>query len=74
MNNLPKFTVIVPTRERADVLGPALKTVVEQDYDNLRILVSDNFSNDSTRDMVESFRDPRIIYINTGKRLSMSLN
>lgn len=74
MNNPPKFTVIVPTRERADVLGPALKTVVEQDYDNLRILVSDNFSNDSTRDVVASFRDPRITYANTGKRLSMSHN
>jgi len=74
MNNPPKFTVIIPTRERADVLGPALKTVVEQDYDNLRILVSDNFSNDSTRDVVASFNDPRITYVNTGKRLSMSHN
>lgn len=74
MNNLPKFTVIVPTRERSDVLGPALKTVVEQNYDNLHILVSDNFSNDATRDVVESFKDPRITYINTGKRLSMSHN
>lgn len=74
MPSQPKFTVIVPTRERADVLGPALKTVVEQDYDNLRILVSDNFSNDSTRDVVASFHDPRITYANTGKRLSMSHN
>lgn len=74
MNARPKFTVIVPTRERADVLGPALKTVIDQDYDNLRILVSDNFSADSTRDVVESFRDPRIAYANTGKRLSMSHN
>lgn len=69
-----KFTVIVPTRERADVLGPALRTVVAQDYDNLEILVSDNFSSDDTRDVVGSFRDPRIRYLNTGQRLSMSHN
>jgi len=69
-----KFTVIIPTRERADVLGPALKTVVAQDYDDLRILVSDNFSNDPTRDVVASFNDPRITYINTGCRVSMSHN
>lgn len=74
MKNQLKFTVIIPTRERADVLGPALKTVVEQDYDNLHILVSDNFSNDATRDVVESFKDPRITYINTDKLLSMSHN
>lgn len=69
-----KFTIIIPTRERADVLGPALQTIIMQDYDNLRILVSDNFSNDSTRDVVDSLTDPRITYLNTGKRLSMSHN
>ena len=74
MTDSEKFTVIVPTRQRADVLGPALETIVTQDYDNLRILVSDNFSNDTTRDVVESFNDPRIAYHNTGKRLSMSHN
>jgi hypothetical protein len=45
-----------------------------QDYDNLEILVSDNFSQDLTRDVVESFKDKRIRYINTGKRLSMTDN
>lgn len=74
MTDNQKFTVIVPTRQRADVLGPALETIVTQDYDNLRILVSDNFSDDTTRDVVESFNDPRIAYYNTGKRLSMSHN
>lgn len=74
MDHLPKFTAIIPTRERADVLGPALKTVVNQDYDNLHILVSDNFSSDATREVVASFSDPRINYINTGRRLSMSHN
>lgn len=74
MSAHPEFTVIIPTRERADVLGPALRTVVNQDYDKLRILVSDNYSNDFTRDVVDSFDDPRISYINTGRRLSMSHN
>lgn len=71
---LPKFTVIVPTRARADVLHAALRTVVAQDYDNLEILVSDNFSEDDTAEIVGSFDDPRIRYINTGRRLSMSHN
>lgn len=71
---LPKFTVIIPTRARADVLHAALKTVVAQDYDNLEILVSDNFSEDDTAEIVGSFDDPRIRYINTGRRLSMSHN
>jgi len=69
-----KFTVIIPTRQRADVLGPALRTIVAQDYDNMEILVSDNCSDDDTADVVRSFDDPRIRYRNTGQRLSMSHN
>ncbi|MDZ4381587.1 MAG: glycosyltransferase family A protein [Parvibaculum sp.] len=71
---LPKFTVIIPTRARADVLPAALRTVVAQDYENLEILVSDNFSEDGTADIVHALNDPRIRYINTGRRLSMSHN
>lgn len=69
-----KFNVIIPTRERADTLLYCLRTVVTQDYENLTIIVSDNFSQDNTKDVVDSFHDPRIKYINTGKRLSMSYN
>jgi glycosyltransferase involved in cell wall biosynthesis len=74
VNKGSKFTVIIPTRERADTLQYSLKTVVAQDYDNLEILISDNFSCDDTEDVVRSFKDSRIVYKNTGKRLSMSHN
>lgn len=70
----PQFTVILPTRERAYVLRYALQTVLDQDTDGVEIIVSDNCSEDGTRDMVESLGDPRIVYRNTGKRLSMSKN
>ena len=43
-----KFTVIIPTRERAETLYYAIKTCVEQDYENLEIIVSDNASQDDT--------------------------
>lgn len=69
-----KFTVVIPTRERADTLFWTLKTCVTQDYNDLEILVSDNFSQDNTKEIVNSFKDSRIRYINTGKRLSMSKN
>ncbi len=67
-----KFNVIIPTRERADTLFHCLRTVVTQDYENLCIIVSDNFSQDNTKEVVDSFKDSRIKYINPGKRLSMS--
>ncbi|GAB3778748.1 hypothetical protein GCM10028818_28310 [Spirosoma horti] len=66
------FTIIVPTRERADILIHTLRTCTMQDYDRLSILVSDNYSQDDTRAVVDSLQDPRIRYINPGKRLSMA--
>jgi len=69
-----KFTIIIPTRERCDTLESALETCVSQDYGNLEIIVSDNFSQDRTKEVVDSFKDNRIRCINPGKRVSMSDN
>lgn len=69
-----KITVVIPTRERADTMRHCLATVVAQDSDRLQILVSDNASSPETRATVESFGDPRIRYINTGKLLSIARN
>jgi glycosyltransferase involved in cell wall biosynthesis len=69
-----RFTAIIPTRERCDTLEYSLRTLTQQTYENLQIIVSDNYSQDATRDVVRANADPRIRYINTGKRVSMSGN
>jgi glycosyltransferase involved in cell wall biosynthesis len=70
----PLFTVIIPTRERCDTLEHALHTCLIQDHEPLEIIVSDNFSQDRTREVVESFKDSRVRYCNPGKRLGMTEN
>lgn len=74
MTARPRFTVIIPTRERADVLVFALRTVLAQDYDSLEVIVSDNASADGTRDAIAAISDPRVRYVNTGQRVSMAEN
>jgi hypothetical protein len=74
MSEQTLFNVIVPTRERADTLLHCLRTITMQDYARLRIIVSDNCSRDHTRQVVESFADPRITYVNPGRRLSMAVH
>jgi glycosyltransferase involved in cell wall biosynthesis len=69
-----KFNVLIPTRERADTLLHCLRTIVAQRYENVNIIVSDNFSQDNTREVVASFADTRVRYVNTGKRVSMTAN
>jgi len=68
------FTIIIPTRERPDTLVHAIASALAQSYTDFEVLVSDNASNDQTRKVVESFADPRLKYINTGHRVSMSKN
>jgi glycosyltransferase involved in cell wall biosynthesis len=68
------FTIVIPTRERCDTLEHTLHTCLNQNYEKLEILISDNYSQDLTREVVESYKDSRISYINTGKRVSMSEN
>ena len=70
----PKLSVIVPTRERSDTLFYTLKTLVDQNYSDCEIIVSDNHSKDNTKEVVDAFLDTRIRYINTGRRVSMSEN
>ena len=69
-----KFSIIIPTRERCDVLEWSLRSATSQKYDHLEIIVSDNYSDDNTESVVKSFKDKRIRYLNTGKRVSMSEN
>lgn len=70
----PLITIIIPTRERAATLKFTLRTALDQENENFQIVVCDNFSQDNTRAVVEGFLDPRITYVNTGRRLSMCDN
>lgn len=61
----PRFTVIIPTKDRAVYLHHTLRTCSLQDYENLEVIVSDDGSTDHTREIVEEAarKDPRIRYV-----------
>jgi len=71
---MPLINIIIPTRERADTLYWTIKTCLNQNYDNYKIWISDNCSTDNTAEIVHNFNDPKITYLKTPKRLSMSHN
>jgi len=64
----PLFTVIIPTKDRAEYLHHTLRTCSNQDYENLEIIVSDDGSSDSTKTVVleAARKDSRIRYITQG--------
>lgn len=64
----PRFTVIIPTKDRADYLYHTLRTCSNQDYENLDVIVSDDGSSDHTEAVVREAarKDARIRYITPG--------
>lgn len=63
-NSSPRFSVAIPTYNRADRFLPeAIDGVLGQSYGDLELIVSDNGSTDGTETYVRSLDDPRLRYV-----------
>jgi hypothetical protein len=64
-NPLPLVSIGMPVRNGGALFREALRSVVEQDYPNLEIIISDNGSTDETAAIALEFaaKDPRIRYL-----------
>jgi GT2 family glycosyltransferase len=60
MSLSPVVTVVIPTYNHAHFLREALNSLCAQTYANWEAVVVNNFSEDDTIAVVESFADPRI--------------
>jgi len=58
----PFISVIIPTYNHATYIGEALDSVLQQTYENLEIIIIDNYSDDNTEQIVSSIKDLRIQY------------
>jgi glycosyltransferase involved in cell wall biosynthesis len=58
----PRVSVIVPTYRGGDLLGEAIRSVLEQSYDSLELIVVDDASGEA-RGVVARFDDPRLRFI-----------
>lgn len=56
----PLISVVIPTYNHADFLKVAINSVVEQTYQNFEIIIVDNYSNDHTNEVIDSFNEKRI--------------
>ena len=70
----PRFSVLIPTRERASTLRSTLATCLDQDFDDYEILVCDNGTSEATRRVVDEAGSARVRYVRAPRALAMSDN
>lgn len=69
--NKPFFSIVLPTRNRANLLPFAIRSVLNQTFGDYELIISDNFSSDETSAVAQSFDDKRIKYFRTEKSFSI---
>ena len=62
---MPKVSVVMPTYNRAHLIGRAIQSVLNQTYQDFEIIVVDDGSMDNTEKVIREFqkKDKRILYI-----------
>ena len=50
----PRFSIVVPTRQRPHTLPYTLASILNQDHDSFEVIVADNASSSETRAVVEA--------------------
>ena len=64
-NNSPKVSIILPTYNRAHLIGRAIQSILNQTYQDFEIIIIDDGSKDDTEKIIRGFqeKDNRIKYI-----------
>ncbi|MEL0168767.1 MAG: glycosyltransferase family 2 protein [Pseudomonadaceae bacterium] len=67
----PTITTIIPTYRRPQLLRRAITSVLEQDYESIKICIYDNDSQDNTKEIVSEFsnKDKRVSYFSHTKNI-----
>ena len=68
------FNIIIPTKNRANTLSHTIKTLINQNYNNYKIIITDNNSSDNTEELIKKINHQKILYSKSNKDISMSEN
>lgn len=69
--SVPRVSVCIPVYNGSDYISQSIQSVLDQTYENFRLIVSDNCSTDNTGEIVRSFSDPRITYVRNPRNLGL---
>ncbi|HMI78774.1 MAG TPA: glycosyltransferase [Ferruginibacter sp.] len=73
--NTPLITVLMPAYNAEKYIGAAIESVLNQTFHDFEFLIINDGSTDATKEIIDSFTDPRIRLINqTNQGIAAALN
>lgn len=65
----PNISIILPTYNRAHIIKQAIDSVLSQTYSDFELIIVDDCSTDSTKELIDSYTDDRIRYVYSQQNL-----
>jgi len=73
--DLPLVSILITSYNRADMIGDAIESALAQDYPNVEVVITDNCSQDHTKEVVGRYQDdPRIKFYQNEENIGMLPN
>ena len=68
----PKYSILIPTYNGVNYLPACVNTIIEQNFSNFELLISNDNSTDSTDKYLNSLSHPNIVILNPPESMSMA--
>lgn len=69
---MARFSIVMTTTDRPSLLPAGVRAVLDMDFDDFELIVSDNFSKIPAAEILKDVRDKRLRIIRTDRRLAVS--
>ena len=68
---LPNISVLLPAFNAEKYIESSIQSILNQTYSNFELIILNDGSSDSTEEIIKSFKDTRILYINNEQNIGL---